>query len=82
MPGSVLGTGDSVSKKDTVLTRISNCLQHRCPGRIIGPNWVSKTHFLVRESSENAYTLPYTKYIASGNLLYDSGNSYWGSVTT
>lgn len=48
MPGSVLGTGDSVSKKDTVLTRISNCLQYRCPGRITGPNWVSKALFLVR----------------------------------
>ena len=24
------------------------------------------------ESSKNAYTLPYIKYIASGNLLYDS----------
>ena len=28
------------------------------------------------------YTLPYVKYIASGNLLYDSGNSNWGSVIT
>ena len=24
-----------------------------------------------------AYTLPYVKQIASGNLLYDSGNSNW-----
>ena len=28
------------------------------------------------------YTLPYVKYIASGNLLYDSRNSNQGSVTT
>ena len=27
-------------------------------------------------------TLPYVKQIASGNLLYDSGNSNWVSVTT
>ena len=27
-------------------------------------------------------TLPYVKYIANGNLLCDSGNSNWGSVTT
>ena len=34
------------------------------------------------ESCMEAYTLPYVKQIASGNLLYDSGNSNWGSVTT
>ena len=28
------------------------------------------------------HTLTYVKQIASGNLLYDSGNSNWGSVTT
>ena len=28
------------------------------------------------------YTLPYVKQIANGNLLYDSGNSNLGSVTT
>ena len=28
------------------------------------------------------HTLPYVKYRANGNLLYDSGNSKWGSVTT
>ena len=33
------------------------------------------------ESSMEAYTLPYEKEIAHGNLLYDSGNSNWGSVT-
>ena len=33
------------------------------------------------ESSLDAYTLPYIKQIASGNLLYYSGNSNWGSVT-
>ena len=27
-------------------------------------------------------TLPYVKYIANRNLLYDSGNSNWGVVTT
>ena len=27
------------------------------------------------------YTLPYVKQIASGDLLYDSGNSNWGCVT-
>ena len=26
--------------------------------------------------------LPYVKQTANGNLLYDSGNSNWGSVTT
>ena len=28
------------------------------------------------------FTLPYVKYIANWNLLYDSGNSKRGSVTT
>ena len=28
------------------------------------------------------HTLLYVKWIASGNLLYDSGNSNWCSVTT
>ena len=28
----------------------------------------------------HAYTLPYVKQIASGNLLCDSGNSDWSSV--
>ena len=27
-------------------------------------------------------TIPYVKYITNGNLLYDSGNSNRGSVTT
>ena len=34
------------------------------------------------ESSMETYTLTYVKEIASGNLLYDSRNSNWGSVTT
>ena len=28
------------------------------------------------------HTLPYVKQLANGNLLYDSGNSNQGSVTT
>ena len=32
------------------------------------------------ESSMEAYTLPYVKYIDSGNLLYDTGNANQGSV--
>ena len=35
-----------------------------------------------RESSMETYTLTCVKQIASGNLLYDSGNSNQGSVTT
>ena len=35
-----------------------------------------------RERSMEAYTLPYVKKIANGNLLYDSGNLNLGSVTT
>ena len=34
------------------------------------------------ENSMETHTRPYGKQIASGNLLYDSGNSNWGSVTT
>ena len=34
------------------------------------------------ESSVEEYTLPCVKYIAFGNLLYDSGNVNLGSVTT
>ena len=34
------------------------------------------------ESSMEAYTLSYVKQIANGNLLYDSGKSSRGSVTT
>ena len=33
------------------------------------------------ESSKEAYTLPYVKQIANGNLLYESGNSNQGSIT-
>ena len=44
-----------------------------------GEEGEGKTH---GESSMEAYTLPYVKQIASGNLLYDSGNSNWGSMTT
>ena len=34
------------------------------------------------ESSMETYTLPYVKWIATGNLLHDSRNSNRGSVTT
>ena len=34
------------------------------------------------ERSMEAHTLPHVKQRASGNLLYDSGSSNWGSVTT
>ena len=34
------------------------------------------------ESSMGTYTLPHIKYIVNGNLLYDSGNSKWVSITT
>ena len=33
-------------------------------------------------SRMEAYTLPHVKSVANGNLLYDSGNSNQGSVTT
>ena len=35
-----------------------------------------------RESNIETCTLSYEKQIANGNLLYDSGNSNGGSVTT
>ena len=41
-----------------------------------------KTGEMNGESSMEAYTLPYVKQIANGNLLYDLENSNWGSVTT
>ena len=34
------------------------------------------------DCSTEAYTLPYAKQTANGNLLYDSGTSNQGSVTT
>ena len=34
------------------------------------------------ESNVEAYTLPYVKQMANGNLLFDSGNSNQGPVTT
>ena len=34
------------------------------------------------ESRMEAYALPSVKQIANENLLYDSGNSNWGSITT
>ena len=37
---------------------------------------------MIGESSMDAYTLPYVKYIANAYLLYDSGNSNWGFITT
>ena len=33
-------------------------------------------------SSMEAHTLTHVKQTAKGNLLYDSGNSHWGSVVT
>ena len=33
------------------------------------------------ESIMEAYTLPYVKQRANGNFMYNSGTSYWGSVT-
>ena len=33
------------------------------------------------ESITQTFTIPYTKQIANGNLLYDSGNSNRGSET-
>lgn len=35
-----------------------------------------------RESNRETCTLPYVKQRASKSLLYDSGNSNWGPVTT
>ena len=35
-----------------------------------------------RESSTEAYALPYVKLFTSANFLYDSGNSSQGAVTT
>ena len=34
------------------------------------------------QSSMEGYRLPYVQQMAGGNLLYDSGNSHWASVTT
>ena len=34
------------------------------------------------ECSVEERALPYVKYIANGNLPYDSANSNWGSITT
>ena len=34
------------------------------------------------DSIRDTYTLSYVKWITSGNLLYDSGKSNQGSVTT
>ena len=34
------------------------------------------------ESSMKTYTLPYVKQMARENLLYDTGNSNWGSLKT
>ena len=34
------------------------------------------------ESNMEAYMLPRVKQITKENLLYDLGNSNWGSVTT
>ena len=36
---------------------------------------------MYEELNMEKYTLPYVKYIANANLLCDSGNSNWGSVT-
>ena len=34
------------------------------------------------DSSMEGHTLTYAKQTAKGNLLYNSGNSHWGSVVT
>ena len=46
----------------------------------LGVGWGEEDGGTNGESSMETYTLPYLKYITSGNLLYDSGNSPWGSV--
>ena len=46
----------------------------------LGVGWGEEDGGTNGESSMEIYTLPYVKYITSGNLLYDSGNSPWGSV--
>ena len=37
---------------------------------------------MYRESSMEAYILPYVNEMANGNSLCDSGKSNWGSETT
>ena len=37
---------------------------------------------MTTESVMEIDTLPYVKWIPSGNLLYDPGDSNWGSMTT
>ena len=44
------------------------------------PEWEEGEGGRYGESNTQTY-LPYVKQIANGNLLYDSGNSLWGSVT-
>ena len=45
-----------------------------------GVGWGEEEGGTNGESSVETYILPYVKHITSGNFLYDSGNSPWGSV--
>ena len=57
--------------------------RHRHTERTYGQGQVEEGDSeMNRERSMEAYTLPYVKKIANGNLLYDSGNLNLGSVTT
>ena len=44
--------------------------------------WEEGEGGMYEEHNMEICTLPYVKFIANGNLLCDSGNSNWGSVTT
>ena len=56
-------------------TDIENRPRHTCVGK-------EEEGEINRENSVEAYTLPSVKQIAKRNLLYDSGNSNWDSITT
>ena len=48
--------------------------------RLVDTEW--ERSGMNEESIMEIHTLPYVKWIASGNLPYNSGNSNWGSVTS
>ena len=51
--------------------------------RLMGKGWGEEQEGeTTGESIMEAYTLPCVTQISNGNLLYDSGNSNWSSVTT
>ena len=72
------------SRKMVLMTLlVAQHWRRRCREQTYGQGWGEEGECEMNgEGSTKAYTPPYVKCTATGNLLYDSGNSTQGSMTT